>query len=280
MWVFESSQHQFNAPKNEYFDEWRGIFNWTMTYREDSDVHMPSEYLNYFPTARKASNSELLDDVSKKTKFAAWFVTNRNVKHRNRLVDQLKEFVQVDIFGPEESFHCPKSQWLECVRGVVHQYLFYLAFENAFVKDYITEKVYTYIGLPIVPVVYGGGNYKRYLPPNSYIDATEFASAKELADFLTKVASDTDLYIKYFDWQLYGVWQKIKPRWCPLCQKMIMRSETETKTYEDIYEWFYDDTTLIDADKNGVPGRAQIDKAFDYSGTFDMNKVHEFPINF
>ncbi len=38
---------------------------------------------------------------------------------------------------------------------VFHQHKFYLAFENAICKDYVTEKIFTRMGM-ILPVVMGG----------------------------------------------------------------------------------------------------------------------------
>lgn len=36
----------------------------------------------------------------------------------------------------------------------------------------------------IVPVVYGGVDYTQYAPPNSYVNVADFATIKELADYL------------------------------------------------------------------------------------------------
>ena len=54
------------------------------------------------------------------------------------------------------------------------------------------DNVYT------VPVVRGSGPYKVMLPPVSYINADDFKDTKELADYLTKLDQNDQLYIEYF----------------------------------------------------------------------------------
>jgi hypothetical protein len=40
------------------------------------------------------------------------------------------------------------------------------------------------MSLPVVPIVMGSGDYSKVCPPKSYIDVNDFASAKELANYL------------------------------------------------------------------------------------------------
>ncbi len=40
------------------------------------------------------------------------------------------------------------------------------------------------MSLPIVPVVFGGANYKHVAPDFSYIDANQFKNAHDLAHYL------------------------------------------------------------------------------------------------
>ena len=52
-----------------------------------------------------------------------------------------------------------------------------------------------------VPVVRGSGPYKDILPPMSYIDAADFATTKELADYLLHLDQNDHLYHEYFTWR-------------------------------------------------------------------------------
>lgn len=68
----------------------------------------------------------------------------------------------IDIYGYCGSLSCPKLQTKSCDNIVNKHYKFYLAFENSFSEDYITEKALRALQNNAVPIVYGGSNYKRY----------------------------------------------------------------------------------------------------------------------
>ena len=61
------------------------------------------------------------------------------------------------------------------------KYKFYLSFENAVCKDYVTEKFFKVLNYDIVPVVLGGADYSKLAPEKSYIDARDFKSIADLA---------------------------------------------------------------------------------------------------
>ncbi|KAK3884249.1 hypothetical protein Pcinc_011460 [Petrolisthes cinctipes] len=93
---------------------------------------------------------------------------------------------------------CGSSRSWDCYQMLNQHYKFYLAFENSLCRDYITEKVYNILELNVVPVVYGGADYKRFLPPNSYIDVLDFPDVKTLAAHLSYLDSNTSAFNEYF----------------------------------------------------------------------------------
>lgn len=110
---------------------------------------------------------------------------------------------------------CPRGT--KACRALLSDYLFYLAFENSLCADYITEKLWRVLG-KAVPVVLGGANYTKYLPPHSLIDIRDFRSARELAVYLTELAYNQTLYLEYFKWmRWYKVFHK-NAVFCSICE--------------------------------------------------------------
>lgn len=79
-------------------------------------------------------------------------------------------------------------------------YKFFLAFENSFCPDYVTEKLFKPLHYDTVPIVMGA-SYSSFAPPNSFIDVRDFQSPKQLADYLLLLDNSEDVYERYFDWK-------------------------------------------------------------------------------
>jgi glycoprotein 3-alpha-L-fucosyltransferase len=72
----------------------------------------------------------------------AWLVSNcHESNNRQKYVHELKKYIPVDIYGGCGTMKCPISNKTECFEMLDRDYKFYLAFENANCKDYITEKL-------------------------------------------------------------------------------------------------------------------------------------------
>lgn len=163
-------------------DTFNYFFNYTMTYRLDSDIINPyffvknkrgvvvgpkinARFRNI--TWMKPTSDSIIAKLSNKTKAAAWFVTNcydrnQRLSFGYRIKEALSQYnLTADIIGLCGLNICGKSQnWL-CVDKIEKSYYFYFAFENSNCEDYVTEKVMTALTHYTVPVVYGGANYSR-----------------------------------------------------------------------------------------------------------------------
>lgn len=121
-------------------------------------------------------------------------------------------------------------------------YKFYLAFENSNCKNYITEKLFVNaLGRNILPIVMGAPpeDYEISAPYHSYIHVDDFASPKELAEYLKILDENDDLYNSYFKWK--GTGEFISPIahfWCRVCAMLHDESSIEIPNwYDDINEW-------------------------------------------
>ncbi|GJQ69868.1 hypothetical protein Trydic_g22415 [Trypoxylus dichotomus] len=194
------------------------VFNWTATYRRDSDIVAPYERWTYYnPEVRQMSQAR--DYAANKTKKVAWFVSNCGARNgRLAYARELGKHISVDIYDKD--------------------YKFYLAFENSNCRDYITEKFYVNgLGRNILPIVMGARpeDYERSAPEGSYIHVDEFASPAELATYLHRLDKDNDLYNSYFRWK--GTGEFINTYfWCRLCA--MVHAPAKRKHYDDVNDWW------------------------------------------
>ena len=122
---------------------------------------------------------------NEKNKIAFWTVSHcKTDNFREKYVESLKQFIDVDVFGECSGVECPRKMKESCFASLGPHYWFYLAFENSNCPDYITEKLWRILDTNIVPVVMGGGNYTRDAPEKSVINVNDFPSVKALADYL------------------------------------------------------------------------------------------------
>nr|XP_045610430.1 alpha-(1,3)-fucosyltransferase C-like [Procambarus clarkii]XP_045610431.1 alpha-(1,3)-fucosyltransferase C-like [Procambarus clarkii] len=233
-WLLEPPPHFFRDP-NPY----KNVFNWTITYRLDSDFPLP-----YGRVFRRRTPLAPLDRnyAAGKTKMAAWFVSNCNpISGRTQLVNTLRKWIQVDQYGHCGKRKCERKTARKCYKMVSDDYKFYFSFENSLCQDYVTEKFFNILRLETVPVVYGLANYAQHAPPHSYIDALSFPSAKALADHLIYLNNNDTAYNEYFRWKRYhwvpNFFSTTARTYCDLCERL--HTDNTTKMY-DLKNWFLD----------------------------------------
>ena len=231
--------------------DYDGYFNWTMTYRMDSDIPLLYGRIQPKPSAPttaeeiriKISNATR-QRLSKRTERKGTCYVAAMISHcethggREEYITQLEKYIEVDIYGPctdqmDTILHCDRNELLsstpECYDMLESKYKFYLSFENSICPDYVTEKFFQIMAHDMVPVVYGGANYSRIAPAHSYINALNY-KPKELAAYLKTLASNEALYNEYFWWKddyvvEAGLAQMVRNGFCELCRKLNDRDQ-------------------------------------------------------
>jgi hypothetical protein len=134
------------------------------------------------------------DYAQTKTKKVAWFVSHcETSSHRELYAKELVKHIDVDIFGGcGNNSVCPRLGG--CFQEILAPYKFYLSFENAFCKEYYTEKLHDVVKQDILPIVLGDTDYNSLLPPEMFLNIRDFRSPKELADHLLRLDSNDKLY--------------------------------------------------------------------------------------
>lgn len=215
-WIFLSHEN----PKKDVgiYKPYDGIFNWTATFSRTSDVFIP--YQSYVPITPHAE--ELPNFAKEKTHLVAWVVSNCNSKLRLDYTLQLEKYLDVVVYGKCNRFF--KNKGL-CNIGAqtcaedMQTYKFYLAFENDFCHDYVTEKYWQRIFQDVVPVVMGSNYDDGLVIPGSYIDVNDFSSIKQLAEYLLYLDKNDDAYNKYFMYKKRFACSS-DSIYCKVCEKL------------------------------------------------------------
>ena len=210
-WILMSMESDENYPllKNQKFLD---LFDIYMTYRLDSDI--PTLYPNWkqygdfmnppLPTQVKSSHSAL-----------AAYIASNPVPHRDEYAQELFEYIQVDSLGKclnnktVPDFITGDNIWarggFHSILDILPHYKFYLAFENSITTDYVTERVFHALVAGSVPIYYGADNVKEFLPAdNAAINIADFASPKELAEYLLYLDQNDEAYEQHLAWKTQG----------------------------------------------------------------------------
>ncbi|XP_059147861.1 alpha-(1,3)-fucosyltransferase fut-1-like isoform X2 [Physella acuta] len=234
---------------------WNSAFNWTMSFRTDSDV--PVSY----GLVRKRL-TEIVKDykaiLGNKTGIVAWMSSNCKADSRRDLyVKELQKYVAVDVFGTCGGKYCPRSRDTKCLEDITTKYKFYLGFESSLCRDYVTEKLFRFLNTDMIVIARGGEGYAQVLPSEIYLNTNNFKSPKELAERIMYLNSHDEEYInmlkekdKYFvlfeDYPLiykqrldYLEYRYEAVSICQLCQR-VWNIDKYAKTIPDMKAWFRD----------------------------------------
>ncbi|XP_072096132.1 alpha-(1,3)-fucosyltransferase 7 isoform X1 [Mobula birostris] len=230
-WLWVSLESPSNTKGIHHLN---GLFNWTMTYKRDSDIFIPYGHL-----MKRSQHTDV--SIPEKSFLATWVISNYHRKSwRAKVHLNLSKYMQINIYGKSVKKYLPKTLLLP----TISKYAFYLAFENSIHKDYITEKLWRNSFMAgSVPVVLGPprANYEKFIPPDSFIHVNDFPSEEKLASFLKELWQNRTRYEKYFNWRrhytvrMHTNWTE---RFCTICTKF--NSLPQSKIYDNLYGWFHE----------------------------------------
>ncbi|XP_046638191.1 alpha-(1,3)-fucosyltransferase C-like [Daphnia pulicaria] len=261
-WILESA----GWPEYLNTSTLGNFFNWTLTYRWDSDMVMPYGYVR--PTGNvplHPSENQLKQFMSDqkvnyavgKTKMAAWFVSNCVAKSsRNEMVKILQKYIQIDVYGVCGNLTCPKEVGVDnssedCRNMAGENYKFYMALENSLCHEYISEKFFGMLHRPVIPVVFGlHDHYDKIAPSHSYINAAKFENMRQLADYLILLDRNDTLYNEYFWWKPHfesRYKQKdVNIGMCHLCAS-LHNKDMPPKVYPNMTQWWDEQSSCINS---------------------------------
>lgn len=248
-WVYFILENPLNTADPKPLN---GLFNWTMSYKVESDIFLPYKKYNKI----KSNSTELakIDYAKEKNKIPnrglVMWVCSHCGRLRDKLVEKLQTYVSVNVAGNcagnfKNPLHNCNNGGKEACMKQINNYKFYLAAENEFCDQYVTEK-YWYNALEhnAVPIVFGAGPYHQPSAaiPGSFINAADFSSVKALADYLIYLDKNDTAYNEYFNWK--SKYELNKDRgwvfadiWvCDICRKL--HTDYSVKVYNNLSDFW------------------------------------------
>lgn len=267
-YVLWSVEPPYHLPKRVV--EMNSYFNWTMTYRQDSDI---LSRMMFWKKRHSFVSTNQIDYLNGRKPSVLWIVSNcLSDSRREEYIRRLSKVIPTTILGRCHGIipalttsSCGDLSTSDCIKAYARNHTYYFSFENSFCLDYITEKYEYQIGMQLmIPIVFDTNehkNYKRLAIPNSYIDAARFKSPESLGQYLSHLiisrnGSRNKNYNSFFKWvNRYDIsfYNEFEYR-CMLCQKLHL-DDGSTKIYSDVKKWLFEDAKCrrwSDADNQTV----------------------------
>jgi hypothetical protein len=224
VWVAWSYESEVYYPQLQMAGFLRQ-FDWTATYRLDSDI--PVLYVD--PAVAEALRTP---PAGKSGEAPAVLFTSNAAERSGRTayLEELSRHLATDSYGKHmRNKELPEDRGRQTKLDTTARYKFTLAFENSITRDYVTEKFYDPLIAGSVPVYMGAPNIDEFAPDDHcFINAANFASPADLADYLKTLDADTARYGEYLAWKQ----KPFRPRFlelvesqrldfrCRLCRKL------------------------------------------------------------
>jgi len=107
----------------------------------------------------------------------------------------------------------------------------------------LAEKFFTTITLPIIPVVFGHIDYRRYIPQSGFIDIRQFSSILELANHLNQIRNNLTLYQEYFQWKKHFIWGGFSSFMTPFCDLCLrLHLDKTPNIIDNVNKWWFENT--------------------------------------
>ena len=137
---------------------------------------------------------------TQKTRFCALLsaYANRSVRQRMDFFKELNRRKKVDSLG-----RAANNTGLTIPLGLppkleaLRPYKFTIAFENKELSGWTTEKMYDPLAAHTIPIFWGDPKAVECFNPEAFINAYDFPSYSELADYVCEVDTNEALYLRY-----------------------------------------------------------------------------------
>ncbi|MCX5706399.1 MAG: glycosyltransferase family 10 [Candidatus Omnitrophica bacterium] len=188
------------------------------------NLRLPLYIFTYLEYLKHPKDPEKI--LSQKKKFCNMVVSNPNVTERNSFFLLLNNLLRVDSGG--RHFNNIGFRVKDKL-SFMKDYKFTIAFENSSYPGYVTEKIIQPMLVDSIPIYWGNPMIYQDFNTKSFINANEFNSLKELAEYVVEVENNDTLYKRILS-EPYLLSES------PLCQDYTKLSIRLKEIIEDILQ--------------------------------------------
>lgn len=184
------------APDFKYYD-------YAFTHRDTGDPrNMRLPYYAFFgPPELLLKDGEKPEEIlASKTKFCSFITSyaNKKTRLRNDFFHKLCQYKKVDSAGKAlNNMGSRLPQGPGAKQEFLKPYKFNIAFENASVPGYTTEKIVEAMRARALPIYWGNRGVAEEFNPKSFLNYFDFPSEEALIDKIIELDQDDAKYIEY-----------------------------------------------------------------------------------
>ncbi|XP_075538265.1 alpha-(1,3)-fucosyltransferase C-like [Dermacentor variabilis] len=249
VWVYSTVEGEPATPPSWPIRLVSGVFNWTMSRRDDADVVVPYMKWHYRLKDIVIPREPLLEAIDAKTKSVAWFVSKCEEPLRNNterfqhypLPLSSENFMihinhTFDVFMFTDCGRPLCNSLDQCMQMVAEDFYFVFVLETSPCFHHPTEMIYAAFHYNIVPVYFGKTSLGDSVPPGSVYDTSGEQTAFDIVDKLNIMRDNVDAYLPYLTWK-----ETYEETWesplCALCD-VLYASAANASATADVLAWW------------------------------------------
>ncbi|HEY3914361.1 MAG TPA: glycosyltransferase family 10 [Verrucomicrobiae bacterium] len=177
-------------------------YAFTCRYLDDPrHFRLPYYVLAAGPRWLIKTDADFQADVSSRTKFCAFVVSNAHPKKTKKRIDffhRLSKYKKVDSAGSALNnlgFVLPHGSTAKI--DFLRSYKFNIAFENSAIPGYTTEKIVDAMAARCLPIYWGNPRIAEEFNTRSFLNYSDFPSEEALIDKIVELDQDDAKYMEY-----------------------------------------------------------------------------------
>ncbi|XP_049517811.1 alpha-(1,3)-fucosyltransferase 7-like [Dermacentor silvarum] len=243
------------------------VFNWTMSHRKDSVVHVAHKTFGprFLSTGDSPTSSISSSDRSTMAsrRDAAWIASDCELERFKEEHERLRSShndrhyrntltrpIYLHVMPNCGAGQCESPA--ECVAQVAKKFKFIVVSQSPACFQSVSDLVYEAFKHDLVPIVLAAPYTTFNFPPKSVLNAAALRAHGRLYSHLTDLLDHPAEYEGYFAWKRNFTVSALEDELCPLCAALQEKTLRATPTWLDIRKWWERHVTCSGAHSIGT----------------------------